>query len=101
MEETSDKKLYIYDKVSYNKKYYEKHKEKLKEMALKKVKCEYCNKEYSQANWNKHIKSNKHIMAEKISISDKIDENKFTYYNEQINELREQIKNINVNNKTE
>ena len=88
-EEIKDKKIYIYDRVSYNKKYYEKNKNKLKEMALKKVNCKYCNKEYSQANWNKHIKSNKHIITEKLSISNKM--------NNDLNELREQIKNININ----
>jgi FMN-dependent NADH-azoreductase len=63
----SSKDLKTADKTKYNKKYYETHKDKLKEMALKKVKCPHCDKEYSQANWNKHIKSDKHKTKERLS----------------------------------
>lgn len=71
------------DRVTYNKTYYEKNKDKLKEMALKKVKCEYCNKEYSQANWNKHIKSNKHKITEQLSKSNNI--------NDELRQLRDKV----------
>jgi hypothetical protein len=55
-----------YDRIGYNKKYYDKNKEKLLANALVKVLCTYCNKSYSNANLNKHNKSDRHIMKKQI-----------------------------------
>jgi alkyl hydroperoxide reductase subunit AhpC len=82
-----DENIKAYDRVKYNKDYYEQHKEQLKERALKKILCPHCDKEYSQANWHKHIKTEKHITKEKLSES----EDKSNIL-EQIKELQERLK---------
>ena len=38
----------------YNKNYYENHKVVLLEKLTKKVSCEFCNRQVSQCNLNKH-----------------------------------------------
>lgn len=48
------------DKNSYNKKYYEEHKQKYKDEYNKKILCANCNKEYSKLNFSKHLKTKKH-----------------------------------------
>jgi hypothetical protein len=39
---------------NYNKNYYENHKVVLLEKLTKKVSCEFCNRQVSQCNLNKH-----------------------------------------------
>ena len=60
----------------YMKKYYEKNKDKFKTGGSynKLIKCEMCNKEYSQLNYAKHLKSTKHL--DKIKVQEKEKENK-------------------------
>ena len=55
-----------YDRISYNKKYYDKNKEKLLQNAKLLVLCVSCNKNYTQANITKHNKSDKHILKKQL-----------------------------------
>jgi len=82
-----DENIKAYDRVKYNKDYYEHHKDKLKERALKKILCTHCNKHYSQANWHKHLKTDKHQTKEKLTKSDDK-----TDILQQIKELQERLK---------
>ena len=42
---------------SYNKEYYEKNKQRIKEQLLKKVQCSLCNREVNHQNLPRHKKS--------------------------------------------
>ena len=63
---TNDKDNKTIDKVKVhneaNKKYYEKHKEKITEKEV----CDLCGGEYQRCSRSKHEKSKKHITAKEI-----------------------------------
>jgi hypothetical protein len=56
---SGNERVYNYDQKQYNKKYYETHKNELKE----KVICPVCNGKYSIYSYSTHCKTKKHKMA--------------------------------------
>jgi len=57
-QETGIKKEF--DNIEYQKKYYQKNKDKLLEKLKEKTKCEICNGSYSYVSKNRHLNSEKH-----------------------------------------
>lgn len=62
-----EKKVYKYDKVKYNKDYYERHKNKLLISAKEKIECPICKKMLSRANISVHNKGDKHQLKLKLA----------------------------------
>lgn len=58
-------KKYVYDRTEYNKKYYQKNREKILDDFAKKVYCKCCEKNLTKSNFQFHKNSRKHIMNEK------------------------------------
>jgi hypothetical protein len=56
----------VSNKEGYMENYYRIHKSKIQENSLKKIHCECCNKDITNANWNKHIKNQIHILKNEI-----------------------------------
>jgi len=53
----------------YNKEYYEKNKQKYKDVYNMKVECPLCKKAYSKLNYSKHLKTQKHLDKQKVGSS--------------------------------
>ncbi len=56
----------------YNKEYYEKNKQKYKDVYNMKVECPLCKKAYSKLNYSKHLKTQKHVDKEKLTNSNSV-----------------------------
>jgi hypothetical protein len=54
----------LYDQTEYNKKFYEKNKDKIND---EKIICQYCNKEYVKRNKYNHEKSLKHKLYKELN----------------------------------